>query len=85
MHREVRHSMKRHRLLIYAAVLVSSILWVGSCAFILDTIRTGGEKELKPTPPGPAHDHLCARRHYASAIDGGDSIGKGAEPRRPAW
>ena len=24
---------------------------MGSCAFILDTIRTGGEKELKPAPP----------------------------------
>jgi hypothetical protein len=33
---------------------------------------------------GAAHDHLCARRHHASAIDGGDSIGKGAQPRRPA-
>jgi len=30
---------------------------------------------------GAAHDHLCARRHHASAIDGGDSIGKGAKPR----
>src|SRR5690242_13078589 len=45
--------MRRHRVLIYAAVFLSSILWVGSCAFILDTIRTGGEKELKPAPaPG---------------------------------
>ena len=43
--------MRRHRVLIYAAVFLSSILWVGSCAFILDTIRTGGEKELKPAPP----------------------------------
>jgi hypothetical protein len=43
--------MTRHRLLVYAAVFVSSIFLVGSCAFILDTIRTGGEKELKPTPP----------------------------------
>ena len=42
--------MTRHRLLAYATVL-SSILWMGSCAFILDTIRTGGEKELKPAPP----------------------------------
>lgn len=43
--------MTRHRLLVYAAVFVSSIFLVGSCAFILDTIRTGGEKELKPAPP----------------------------------
>ena len=42
--------MTRHRLLAYATVL-SSILWMGSCAFILDTIRTGGEKELNPAPP----------------------------------
>src|ERR1044071_9329622 len=33
---------------------------------------------------GAAHDHLCARRHHASALAGGDSIGKGAQPRRPA-
>ncbi len=51
MHREVRRNMTRHRLLVYAAVFVSSIFLVGSCAFILDTIRTGGEKELKPAPP----------------------------------
>jgi len=51
LHREVRRNMTRHRLLVYAAVFVSSIFLVGSCAFILDTIRTGGEKELKPAPP----------------------------------
>ena len=43
--------MTRHRLLVYAALFVSSIFLVGSCAFIVDTIRTGGEKELKPAPP----------------------------------
>jgi len=67
LYREVRHSMKRHRLLIYAAVLVSSILWVGSCAFILDTIRTGGEKELKPAPPSGSGSGL---RMIIFALDG---------------
>ena len=42
--------MKIPRLLIYATGLSLSILLLGSCALIFDTIWTGGEKQLDPTP-----------------------------------
>jgi len=59
--------MTRHRLLVYAALFVSSIFLVGSCAFILDTIWTGGEKELKPAPPPSS---ASAPRMIIFALDG---------------
>ena len=43
--------MKPHRLLGYTSFLLLEILLLGSCALILDTLWTGGERQLDSTPP----------------------------------
>jgi type I phosphodiesterase/nucleotide pyrophosphatase len=62
----MKRSMKRRRLLGYLSVF-AMILWLGSCALVFDTIRTGGEKKLDPAAP-PTSD--SGPRVIIFALDG---------------
>ena len=57
--------MKRHSLISYAGVLLLLTLLQWSCALILDTIWTGGEKTLDSNPPPSS-----GRRLIILALDG---------------
>jgi type I phosphodiesterase/nucleotide pyrophosphatase len=46
--------MNRHRLLRYASLFSLLTLLLGSCAFIVETIWTGGEQQLDLNPPPPS-------------------------------
>ena len=59
--------MNRRRLAGYTFFFSLLTLLLGSCAFILDTLWTGGEQQLTPTPPSPS---ASGPRLIIFALDG---------------